>query len=94
MDFDIFEKYLQHYLINFQVDHGNFSNMNYNIFEDFARAICDDVPFGYEASHRLASWIFSFLGNCRYLECENQILKQDLKGIKRLVDGFAETHNL
>lgn len=35
--------------------------MNDHVLFEFACALCDDIPFGYESSHRLASILFAYL---------------------------------
>lgn len=35
--------------------------MNDRVLFEFACALCDDIPFGYESSHRIASMLFAYL---------------------------------
>lgn len=51
------DKWLQ----NFQNDFHNNSQVNDIFLEELARSLCDDIPFGYEASHRIASWLFNHI---------------------------------
>lgn len=37
--------------------------IDHDALYDFACALCDDIPLGYEASHRLAHILFSYLNS-------------------------------
>jgi len=52
---------IDQWLRKFQKDHGNEMVVNDDIIRDLACALCDDIPLGYEASHRLANWLFCHL---------------------------------
>ena len=52
---------IDQWLRKFQKDHGDAMVINDDIISDLARALCDDIPLGYEASHRLANWLFCHL---------------------------------
>lgn len=47
----------------FQNELCNNSTITDEVLREFACALCDDIPLGYEASHRLANWIFVYLMN-------------------------------
>ena len=49
------------WLKNFQKEHGNTMIVNDDVIRDLACALCDDIPLGYEASYRLANWLFCHL---------------------------------
>lgn len=52
---------INQWLRDFQKEHGDKMVMNDDIIRDLACALCDDSPLGYEASHRLANWLFCYL---------------------------------
>lgn len=52
---------IDQWLKNFQKEHGDTMVVNDDTIWDLARALCDDTPLGYEASHRLANWLFCYL---------------------------------
>lgn len=52
---------IDEWLRNFQKDHDDLKIVNDNAIESLARALHDDIPFGYEASIRLANWLFCYL---------------------------------
>lgn len=51
------------WLRNFQNDFysKNKSQVTDYFLEEFARSLCDDIPFGYESSHRIAAWLFNHI---------------------------------
>ena len=52
---------IDQWLKKFQKEHGNKMIVNDDVLTDLACALCDDIPLGYEASHRLANWMFCHL---------------------------------
>lgn len=52
---------IDQWLKKFQKEHGNKMEVNDDVIWDLACALCDDIPLGYEASHRLANWLFCHL---------------------------------
>lgn len=55
------DTYFHDWLCTFQQEELKDSGeINNKFLDDFARALCDDCPFGYEASHRIARWIFVY----------------------------------
>ena len=52
---------INQWLINFQKEHGDKMVLNDDVIRDLAYALCDDIPLGYEASQRLANWLFCYL---------------------------------
>ena len=54
------EEKIDQWLKNFQKNYGDTMNMN-NTICSLAYELCNDIPFGYEASHRLANWLFCYL---------------------------------
>lgn len=64
----------QEYIINWlddfvkdMTDNGK-TDIDDKFLDALARALCDDIPLGYEASCRLASWIFGYLNNQKLKE--------------------------
>ena len=55
-------EYFYQWLITFQQEELKDTNgkINKKYLYDFACALCDDSPFGYEASHRIAAFIFGY----------------------------------
>lgn len=49
------------WLKDFQKEHGGAMIVDDNVIKDLACALCDDIPLGYEGSHRLANWLFCHL---------------------------------
>ena len=56
------------WLRTFQKEHGNKMVVNDDIIRDLACSLCDDIPLGYEASHRLANWLFCYLNVPKFSE--------------------------
>lgn len=52
---------IDQWLKKFQIKHGNRMVVDDSVMRDLAGSLCDDIPLGYEASHRLANWIFCHL---------------------------------
>lgn len=52
---------IDQWLKKFQIEHGDTMVVNDDVIWDLACALCDDIPLGYEASHRLAYWLFCYL---------------------------------
>lgn len=52
---------IDQWLRKFQKKHGDKMVINDDIISDLACALCDDIPLGYVASHRLANWLFCHL---------------------------------
>ncbi len=52
---------INQWLRKFQKEHGNEMIVNDDVINDLACALCDDIPLGYEASHRLADLLFCYL---------------------------------
>jgi hypothetical protein len=59
---------IDQWLRKFQKEHGNKMVINDDIIRDLACALCDDIPLGYEASHRLANWLFCHLNISKFSE--------------------------
>ena len=54
-----------------------------------ARYLCDDCPFGYDNSHRLASWIFGYFNNKNFEVENNNSESTD----RKTITIFIETDN-
>ena len=52
---------IDQWLKKFQKEHGNKMIVDDHIILELAGALCDDIPLGYEASHRLTNWLFCHL---------------------------------
>lgn len=52
---------IDQWLKNFQKERGDKMVVDDGFIRDLACALCDDIPLGYEASHRLANWLFCYL---------------------------------
>lgn len=58
-------KKIDEWLRNFQSKYGNMA-FDDSVLTHLACALCDDMPLGYEASHRLANWIFCHINASKY----------------------------
>lgn len=63
---------IDQWLRKFQKEHGNKMEVNDDVIWDLACALCDDIPLGYEASHRLANWLFCHLHISKAIEKDLQ----------------------
>ena len=52
---------IDQWLRNFLKEHSNPTVVDDDFIRDLACNLCDDIPLGYEASHRLANWLFCYL---------------------------------
>ena len=52
---------IDEWLRKFQKNHNELEIVDDDIIKSLACALCDDIPLGYEASHRLANWLFCYL---------------------------------
>ena len=57
---------IDEWLRNFQMKYDNTMTVDDSVLIHLACALCDDIPLGYEASHRLANWIFCHINTSRY----------------------------
>ena len=71
------DKWLQ----NFENDFHNNSRVNDIFLEEFARSLCDDIPLGYEASHRIASWLFNYINNNQNRKVDESCNKKSDNGV-------------
>ena len=58
---DIDANKIDEWLRKFQKEHDELKIVDDNAIESLARALYNDIPFGYEASIRLANWLFCHL---------------------------------
>ena len=70
---------INQWLKKFQKEHGDTMVVNDDIIRDLACALCDDIPLGYEASHRLANWLFCHLN-------VPKMSKKHLENIQRMAE--------
>jgi len=54
---------------DWEIDHGTPKDI-FDLYE-VAWSLCDDIPIGYEASHRLASWIFVIYNSMKTTKSED-----------------------
>lgn len=66
---------IDQWLKKFQKEHGNKMIVTDDVITDLACALCDDIPLGYEASHRLANWMFCHLKAPKNVQPAIDILK-------------------
>ena len=59
-------KKIDEWLQNFQLKYGDAMTVDDSVLTHLACALCDDIPLGYEASHRLANWIFCHINTSKY----------------------------
>lgn len=85
---------IDQWLRKFQKEHGDRMVVNDDIIRDLACALCDDVPLGYEASHRLANWLFCYLNvpkiSGRFLKNVQHMAEHQEDAEKRLDEAFDD----
>ena len=85
---------IDQWLRKFQKEHGDSMIVNDDIIRDLACSLYDDIPLGYEASHRLANWLFCHLNTPKIPEehLKNIQYKVDLQenAAKRLYEALAD----
>lgn len=57
---------IDEWLRNFQLKHGNTMTVDDSVLTHLACELCNDIPLGYEASHRLAILIFCHINTSKY----------------------------
>ena len=62
IDPDNIDKWLR----NFQIKYGDTMTVDDSVLTHLACELCNDIPLGYEASHRLANWIFCHINASKY----------------------------
>lgn len=89
------QMYLDEWFRKFQSkDQQNNSQVDDDWMLSLAGALCDDCPLGYEASHRLANWIFNYVNRPRmskkYLDKINSSIRKQEMTIEELEENFSD----
>lgn len=92
---EIDQMYFADWLEKFQKEkQENKSQIDDDWMIALAGALCDDCPLGYEASHRLADWIFSYVNRPRmskkYLNKVNSLIRKQEMTIEELEENFSD----
>lgn len=85
---------IDQWLKKFQKEHGDKMVITDDIIGDLACALCDDIPLGYEASHRLANWLFCYLNipkiSGKLLNNIQHMAEHQKDAAKRLNEAFDD----
>ena len=85
---------INQWLIKFQKEHGDKMVLNDDVIRDLACSLCDDNPLGYEASHRLANWLFCYLNmpkiSGKLLENLQRMAEHQKDAEERLGEAFDD----
>jgi len=85
---EIDQMFFDDWLKKFQKENQqNKSQVDDNWMIFLAGALCDDCPLGYEASHRLADWIFNYINHSKtpkeYLDKINKLIRKQNSLIRK-----------
>lgn len=85
---------IDQWLRKFQKKHGDTMVVDDDIIKHLAWALCDDIPLGYEASHRLADWLFCHLNvpkiSGKLLENVQHMAEHQKDAEERLNEAFDD----
>ena len=91
---EIVDKEIDQWLRKFQKEHGDKMVVSDDVIRDLACALCDDIPLGYEASHRLANWLFCHLNlpkiSKKHLKDIQHMAEHQKDAEKRLDEAFDD----
>lgn len=85
---------INQWLRKFQKDRGDKTIVNDDFINDLACALYDNIPLGYEASHRLANWLFCYLNSPKIsknllMQIQSKMHQQQYAK-QRLIEAFSD----